>query len=255
MISTKKLTRLILAAAVAASTGTAWANESSSLSVDVNYWRPSLTSDSNMHMPNSATVDLKGDLGLDKKNLLNLTLNFKSGERTTWYAGIEEMKFSNSRTLSKNFRFNNSNYSVGDRTNSELKLSHTQIGVRNGKVKNNNMFYTNVQVNRLGVKTTIANNTTGASQNRDQSFTTLGFGLGWETANPNQVNYFAEINPLSTGNGGYWEHKLGIKAPVGKNAKLTLGYKFAEYLTGKDSDNDRTRVDLRGPYFSLGGNF
>jgi hypothetical protein len=237
---------------VATSTSAGYA-ESSSVSVDISYWKPSLHGNSDMRTPNSSTVSLKNDLGLDAKSVANFTVNFKHGERTTWYASTEGFDAKNSQTLSTNFNYNNINYLAGDKTNSELKINHCQIGLRNGKEKNNHIFYTNFQLNRSNVKTTINNITTGVSRSHDQSFTSLSAGLGWESTYRDKVNFFAEINPLSLGKGGYCESKLGIKAPLGEKMNFTLGYKIAGCATGKDNDNDRTRVDLRGLYFSLGG--
>lgn len=256
MLARKKLTQLMLAALVAASTGAAYATESCSLSVDdVTYWRPSLHGGSDMRIPNSSTIDLKKDLGLDKENSLNFTIKFKSSNKTSWYISSESLDFKSSSTLTKSLTFNNSGYLSGDKTNSELKLSHYQVGLRNGKEKHNSIFYTNLQLNHSSIKTTISNSTTAVSQTRDKHFTTLGLGLGWETTNPGKINFFAEINPLSLGNGSYWEHKIGIKVPICKNTNFTLGYKAEGYRAGKDKGDDRTRIDLRGMYFGLGGRF
>ena len=255
MIQKKHLTQLILASLVAVSGNAVYAAEPSAISVDVNYWKPSVTGDSEMHMPNSSTINLKNDLGLDKKNSLSLTLNYKQDATHTWYIGGDGVDSKNSRTLAKAFSFNNTNYITGDNVSSELKVSHYQIGLRSNWSADSN-FYTNYQLNRSSVKTTITDNTSRQSQNRDKDFTSLGIGLGWETRNPNKINFFAEINPLSLFNrSGYWEHKIGIKTPVSQNMNLTLGYKTENIQAGKDNANDRTNVYLRGMYFSLGGSF
>lgn len=256
MIQKKRLTQLILASLVAASGNAVYAAEPSAILVDINYWKPSVHSGSEMRMPNSSTIDLKNDLGLDNKNSLNFTLKYKPDATHTWYIGGDGVDIKNSKKLTKAFTFNNTNYIPGDNLSSELKVSHHQIGLHSNWSADSN-FYTNYQLNRSSLKTTITENTSKKTQSRDETFTSLGIGLGWETKNPDKVNFFAETNPLSLFNskGSYWEHKVGIKAPVSQNMNLTLGYKVENIRAGKDKAKDRTEVDLRGLYFSLGGNF
>lgn len=252
----KRLTQLILASLVALSGNAVYASEPSAISVDINYWKPSVNSGSEMRMPNSSTINLKNDLGLDKKNSLNLTVNYKPDATRTLYIGGDGVDIKSAKKLPRAFNFNNTSYTAGDNLSSELKVSHYQIGLRSNWSANSN-FYTNYQINRSSLKTTITDNTSRQTQGRNKSFTSLGLGLGWETKNPDKINFFAEINPFSLFNAhaAYWEHKVGIKVPVDQTMNLTLGYKAENIRTGKDKATDRTDADLRGLYFSLGGSF
>ncbi|MCE5286827.1 MAG: hypothetical protein LLG02_13415 [Pelosinus sp.] len=252
-MSHKKLTQLSLVACIAVSSGAAYAAEPGAVSVDLNYWHPAVNNSSEMRMPTSSTIKLKDDLGHDKNSSLSLTVNYKKGNQI-WYIGGDGIDSKESKTLTKSFKFNNTSYAAGDKTSSELTVRHNQIGVRT--VHENSAFYTNYQLNNSSVKTTITNNTTGAAACRDKDVTSLGIGFGWETRNPDKLNFFAEVTPLSLfGSGTYNDCKLGIKTSLGEKMNFTLGYKVENFRTGNDNDADRTVINLRGLYFCLGGKF
>ena len=194
----------------------------SGISVDLNCWRPSVDGSSKMRMPNSSSVNLKKDLGFDSKSVLGLTVNYKQGPLNTWYVGAEGAEFKHTKSLNKDFSFKGTEYHTGDKADSDLKVSHYQIGLRSKWSANSN-FYTNYQINHVYTRTSITDNDSGQSQNRNRNFTALGLGIGWETQRPERVNFFAEINPISLfGCGRYGENKIGVKMSVTKNIGLTL---------------------------------
>lgn len=256
MISRRKLTQIVLAACVAASSGAAYAAESSAVSVDLNYWKPSVKDASQMHIPHSSTVNLRNDLGLDKKSSLNLTVNFKNDVTSTLYIATEGFDFKNSKTLSRQLTVNDREYLVGDKISSQLKVSNYQIGLRSDITNANNTFYTKYQLNRSTFKSTIRNNEINQSYSLDKGFTSLGVGFGWETNNSAKVNLFAEITPISLFSGcAYHDYKIGIKTAISEKVNFTLGYKGENIRIGKDNASNYSKVDLRGLYFGLGGSF
>ena len=262
MIRKKYFTSFVVVCLAAASSSTALAADvkqvpqanPTKLSVDVIYWNPGAKGGDGIHTPHSATIHPENDLGLGRGNNLSLTLRYQPNFRQTWYVGGDGADLQGSRTFTKTFRFNNTNYNSGDRVSSELKATNTQIGLHNQWSEHSN-FYTNYQFNHSRLKTSLDNKTLRHSDGRDDTYNSFSLGLGWETRSKSKLNFFAEINPFVLGRNIYCEQKIGIKAPVNKNMEFTLGYKNEQYRVGNTSSDSRTDVVLGGFFFNLGGRF
>lgn len=253
MVTKKEFAQFVLVAGIIASGGAAYAAEGNTICVDLNYWNPSVKGSSEMRMGNGTSAKLKNDLGLDQGKSLNLAVRYKTDDKRVWYFSSDGIDTNTTKILSRSFALSNTNYAAGDKVNSALKIGHAQIGLRSNWAATSN-FYTNYQINHTSFKTTLTNISTNAAQTRDQSFTSVGIGLGWETKNQKGVNFFAEVTPISLFNSSkYWESKSGIKTAVGKNMDLVLGYKSESIQVGKDNAADKANTDLRGVYFSLAG--
>jgi len=228
-------------------TGTAAAN--SEISLDAEYWHPQVSG----KIKSSTNLNLKNDLGLDKTNIANLSLNLKGDKNFKYFIKYEKPSFNDSKTLSHSFSFNGGNYAAGDRITSDLDAKHLQFGIRNEKITSNGKFSTIYSYNHNSIHTGIKNITQNFNKSNNSTSDSLSLGLGWESLNTSGVNFFAEATPLSIGRrGSYLDYNVGIRTKFSKTTAFTLGYKGEKLKVGETSNSDGTTVKLKGIYAFLG---
>lgn len=236
---------------LAGTTGTAAASQTS---VEADFWNPSITNKSDVKSGNSS-VNFKDDLGLNKKTVLDLKINFKNEENDprTFFIQHDGKNFQSDKSLGKNIGFQGATYLTGDKVHSEVKYDHFQLGMKNESVVGSGKFSTIYQLNHVSLETKMNDGISSLSRDRKKTSNCLSIGFGWESIGTTQV--FAEITPLTFGGGGYNDYNFGVKTHFGENTSFTVGYKGERLQTGKEKDGDRTRLDLKGVYWGLSSNF
>jgi len=231
--------------------GTAAASQ---IAVDTDFWNPHVMNRSDVKTANSG-VNLKNDLGLDKKAVLDLTIKFKNKttDPRTFFIHHDGANFQGNKTLGHSVGFQGGTYLAGDRVNSEMKYDHFQVGMKNESVTPGGVFSTIYQLNHVSLESHLTDKSSLFTGNKKETFNCLGIGFGWESLGT--TKFFAEVTPLSIGGGIYSGYNLGVKSQLSSNTSFVIGYKQVGMQKGKDNAATRTRLDLSGMYWGLTSNF
>lgn len=249
----KHLTSLTMAACFALTltlglTGTAAANE---VSLEVDYWKPAVSGEMKASNTN---VNLRDDLGLDRKGVPGFTLRLQQNNQQQMYVNYHGTTFESTQNLPRSLNFEGGNYAAGDNVNSKLKVNHLQVGLRNEKVTSSGKLSTIYSYTHGNIETSLQDKNLNFSRSRKNSINSFGIGLGWESTKSAGINFFAQATPLSFSQKGqgFWEYNLGIKTNLSRNTGMTIGYKYERM---GDDDSDLKEVTLKGAYLFLGSNF
>ncbi|MDU2064270.1 MAG: hypothetical protein E6713_05445 [Sporomusaceae bacterium] len=249
----KQIAAVFSAAIVSCSSmGVAGAN---AIAVDADVWQPSITNNSTIRSGKGSTIHLKNDLGFsEKKSLAGLTLKYGNEDHQSFFLSNTDVKYNGSKQLSQNFTYGGGVFGQGNHVDSEVKVNVLHFGFRNEKVTESGKIATIYQYNHGNIKTRLTDTTAALNRTSDAALNCLNIGWGWESVNARGVNYFAEVLPVTLGNGGNWQYEFGMKVPMGNQLGLKVGYR-AERLQTAKTDDDKKRVELRGIFFSLGSSF
>lgn len=252
MLQKKQMLNLTIAACFVTAVGATGTAAASDMNVQVEYWKPSVSGEIKTA---GSTVKADNNLGIEKKSMPSFSMQLRQNDHQSIFLQYENATFRGNKTIGSGFNWEDRSTLIGDKLSSKMETNHFRVGLRNEKISGNSKFSTIYSYTHGKIKTEVNDETAPWSRSKENSINAFGIGFAWETLNSKGINFFAEINPLAFGpkHQGYWEHKAGIKANLGSNMGLTVGYKWENI--GNAEANGHKDIMLKGMFASLSSTF
>jgi hypothetical protein len=206
-----------------------------------------------------ATIDLKSDLGLRDKKLMDWRVTLSTGPRSRLRVAYVKMDYNADQDVQRTVVFNGQPFTVGTRVVTALRLDYWRcgwiwefVGRPSSKVR----FGTLIEAKTVSVDTSLSAPTLSPPIAEKKQLTgtlpTLGVVLD---INPTRtVNVFAELSGIRRGNKGHaLDGEAGVKLILGSHVVLDAGYRtFDLEIT---DDPNFAKLKNSGPYVGLGVRF
>ncbi len=235
------------------------------LELEGRYWRPTLTSsvrilgDNAEVPPDLATIDLKGDLGLQDKSLTDWRLTLFTGPRSRLRAAFVKMDYAADHEMQRTVVFQGQTYTVGTRVLSSLRFDYWRLGWTwqfVGGPYSKVRFGTLLEAKYAKVDTSLGapNLTPPVLETKKLSGALPSLGVVLDINPARSVNVSAEVSGVSLGDRGHaFDGEAVLKLILPSGIVLDAGYRYLD-IEVKD-DPDFAKLKNAGPFVGAGVRF